>query len=201
MADYFVDGEDVLENKLGITDARELKAAEQDIVTNNTVSLLNAAVTTFDFAFLLHVHRVLFHNIYDFAGQVRTVDIAKPDAKAPFAYAQLIGAESMRIFNNLSGANYFVELNKRDFVKKITLLAAELNALHPFREGNGRSIRLFLILLADHAGYLLDYSLVSSEELISADKLAFEGNMEPLFAMYKKVTVELYDSSTEHEKL
>lgn len=190
MADYFVDGDDVLENKFGITDQQELKEAEQDIVTKKTATLMSEATTVFDFKFLLHIHKVLFEDIYSFAGKIRTVDIAKPEANAPFAYAKYIESEAERIFSELKSKVYLVSLDKQVFVQEMANLAAALNALHPFREGNGRAIRLFLMLLADHAGYLLDYSQVSSKVIIEADRFAFEGDSKPLIAMYERVTVE-----------
>lgn len=187
MADYFVDCDDVLENKLGVTDSDELKAAEQEIVTNRTADALSDAPQVFDLGNLLHVHKVLFEDIYGFAGKIRTVDIAKYDASVPFAHAQFIEAEARRIFQQLEDKEYLVDLGRRNFIIELTKLAAELNALHPFREGNGRAIRLFLIMLADHAGYLLDYSQVSAEEIIRADKLAFEGDDKLLLSLYNKV--------------
>ena len=190
MADYFVDGDDVLENKLGITDPNELKAIEQDIVANKSADILSETPQSFDLGYLLHIHKVLFEDIYDFAGKIRTVDIAKPDASVPFAHAQFIGAEAKRIFCDLADKDYLANLDREGFVVELANLAAELNALHPFREGNGRTIRLFLIMLADHAGYLLDYSRVSAEEIIRADKLAFEGNDKPLLSLYGKVVAE-----------
>ena len=190
MADYFVDGDDVLENKLGITDPDKLKAAEQEIVTNKTADILNENPVIFDMDYLLHVHKVLFDDIYDFAGKIRTVDIAKPDAKAPFAYVRFLNTECKRVFDELKGKLYLTGLAKQIFTKGIASLAAELNALHPFREGNGRAIRLFLIMLADYAGYLLDYSQVSADELILADKLAFEGDIKLLLEVYSKTVVK-----------
>jgi len=190
VADYFADGDDVLENKLGITDQQKLKEVEQDIVANKTACLLGEASTIFDLDFLLHVHEVLFEDIYSFAGKIRTVDIAKPEASVPFAYAKFIQSETERIFSELTPKKYLVGLDKRAFIQEIANLAAELNALHPFREGNGRAIRMFLILLADHAGFLLDYSQASSKELIEADKLAFEGDSRLLLDMYEKVTIK-----------
>lgn len=187
MTDYFVDGDEVLQNKLGITNPNKLKEAEQDIVTKKTADLLYSKIVKFDFDCLLHIHKMLFEDIYDFAGQIRTVNIAKPDNSAPFAYVQFIDAESKRIFSGLERKHHLADLDKQLFTEEITRLAVELNALHPFREGNGRAIRLFLILLADRAGYLLDYSSVSSKELIDADKYAFEGEPEPLLAVYEKV--------------
>lgn len=188
MSDYFVDGDDVLENKLGISDQDGLMHAEQEITAKKSAMLLSESPEVFDLNYLKHIHKLLFEDIYDFAGQIRTVDIAKPGASAPFAYAKYIEAEAERMFLSINDKNYLINMDKQTFVHEIADLSAELNALHPFREGNGRTIRLFLILLADHAGYLLDYSQVSAEELINADKIAFEGNSDSLYEMYNKIT-------------
>lgn len=186
MSDYFVDGDDVIKNKLGISNVDNLIAAEQEIVTNKTADILTEAPQKFDLEYLLHIHKVLFDDIYDFAGKLRTVNISKADASTPFAHTQFLESESKRIFDKLTGLHYLTGLDKKAFTKAIAHLTTELNALHPFREGNGRAIRLFLIMLADHAGYLLDYSQVSAKELIEADKLAFNGNTKPLLSVYDK---------------
>lgn len=93
------------------------------------------------------------------------------------------------MFGSLASLNFLEGLDTAQFIEAITDLAAELNALHPFRDGNGRTVRLFLIKLADRAGYLLDYSQVSAEELIAADRLVFEGDLEPLLTLYSKVVI------------
>jgi cell filamentation protein len=191
MTDYFVSGDNILDNKLGISDPQEFKIAEQDIVTKKSVVILNETSTIFNFEFLLHIHKILFEDLYDFAGKIRNVDITNPEEHIPFAYARFIESEAKRIFFELKSKEYLFGLDKNKFIKEITNLSAELNALHPFRDGNGRTIRLFLILLADHTGYLLDYSQVSAEEIINADKLAFEGNTNPLLFVYKKVVTKI----------
>lgn len=187
---YFTDNESLLDNKLGISDPEALQAAEQDIVAEKTARLLDEAHPhNFDFEYLKHIHKVLFEDIYDFAGQIRTVDITKSDSRTPFAYAQFIVSESKRVFDELNTKSYLLDIEKETYISEIANLSAELNAVHPFREGNGRAIRLFPIILADNAGYLLDYSQVSSEELITADKRAFEGDTSLLLAVYKKAVI------------
>lgn len=188
MSDYFVDGDNVLENKLGISDPHKFMLTEQEITAKKSALLLSESSDVFDFNYLKHIHKLLFEDIYNFAGQIRTVDIAKPGASVPFAHAEYIETEAERIFSTLNDKKYLINMDKPIFVREITDLSAELNALHPFREGNGRTIRLFLILLADYAGYLLDYSQVSAEELINDDKVAFEGNDNLLYEMYNKIT-------------
>lgn len=113
MADYSVEGGDVLENKLGITDSEQL-------------------------------HERLFGKVYPFAGQIRTVNITKQDSSIPFCYAGFIEPEANRIFKDLEVKNYLKNETKAEFVDNIAELAMDLNALHPFREGNGRTIRFYL---------------------------------------------------------
>ncbi len=173
MADYFADN-NPLKNKLGISDPRLLHEAEETIVVNKTTNLfIETPPKDFDLNYLKHIHKVLFEDIYDFAGHIRTVDITKSDSAVPFAHAEYIESEARHIFSELKNKNYLNNLDQDSFIHTIADLSAVLNALHPFREGNGRTIRLFLILLADHAGYLLNYGQVSSEELIGADKNGF----------------------------
>lgn len=191
MLDYFVDGDDVLKNKLGINNLHDLKCAEQEITAKKSAILLNESPEMFNLNYLKHIHKILFEDIYDFAGQIRTVNIAKPMATAPFAHAEFIETEAKRIFSNLNDKKYLKMMDKQTFIHEIADLSAELNALHPFREGNGRTIRMFLILLANHTGYLLDYSQVSAEEIIKADKLAFEGTSNQLYKIYSKITFKI----------
>lgn len=160
MADYFVEGGDVLENKLGITDPEQL-------------------------------HGRLFGKVYPFAGQIRTVNITKQDSSIPFCYADFIEPEANRIFQDLEVKNYLKNETKAEFVDNIAELAMDLNALHPFREGNGRTIRFYLQLLANNAGYLLDYNEVGREEIIEADKQAFLGNDKLIKEMYNKIVEKI----------
>ena len=90
----------------------------------------------------------------------------------------------LKILKRLKHDNYYIWLERAEFVKKIAWLSSELNALHPFRDGNGRAIRNFLILLAAQAGYELDYSKVDKDELIEADVRAFLGDLKSLENVY-----------------
>ena len=189
MADYFIEGGDVLENKLGITDSEQLREAEEDAFSDAAVDILDEDLsnTTLDFDFFKQLHGRLFEKVYSFAGQIRTVNITKQDSSIPFCYADFIEQEANRIFRNLETKNYLKNETKEDFVNNIAELAMDLNALHPFREGNGRTIRFYLQLLANNAGYLIDYNEVNHEEIIEADKQAFLGNDKLIKEMYNKI--------------
>ena len=103
MADYFVEGGDVLENKLGITDSEQLREAEEDVFSDTAADILNEDLSDaiLDFNFFKQLHGRLFEKVYPFAGQIRTVNITKQDSSIPFCYADFIEPEANRIFQNL----------------------------------------------------------------------------------------------------
>lgn len=185
MSEYFTSHDDVLENKLGIRDPQSIKQIEEQIVPLRTAEIYSSFhIKVFDFEVLKTIHEKLFSDIYQMAGQVRTVDMAKDGNSVPFCYVQFIEQEQQRIFSALKQDGYYVGLKREEFIHKIAWLASELNALHPFRDGNGRAIRVFLVLLAANAGYELDYSKVDKDELIEADKEAFRGDIKVLERLF-----------------
>lgn len=200
MADYFVESGDVLENKLGIVKPEQLREAEEDAFSDAATDILDEDLssTTLDFNFFKQLHGRLFKKVYPFAGQIRTVNITKQDSNIPFCYADFIEQEANKIFQDLEARNYLKDEAKADFVYNIAELAMDLNALHPFREGNGRTIRFYLQLLANNAGYLLDYSEASHEEIIEADKQAFLGNDKFIKEMYDKIVEKIDGESVEN---
>lgn len=139
----------------------------------------------FDFSHLLAIHNRLFSDIYPMAGKVRTVDMAKQGSV--FCYVQNIDYMQREIFSDLERKNHLRGLEKRQFIEALAKLSGDLNALHPFREGNGRAIRTFLSQLAAHAGYTLSFDKVQSTELLQADIAAFSGNTAPLTALYERI--------------
>ena len=81
-------------------------------------------------------------------------------------------------------------MSREKFIARLVIFAADLNALHPFREGNGRTIRLFLTLLARRCGFDLAYDAIHSEEMMTADILAFQGDFSLLTEMYEQIVIE-----------
>ena len=199
MSDYFVEGGDILENLLGITDPAKLKETEEDIFSDAAADIIsgNNLSSKLDFTFLKNLHKLLFGKIYPFAGQIRTVNIAKADSSVPFCMADFIVPEANRIFTNLKNRDYLQGMPRAEFVPAIADLAINLNALHPFREGNGRTIRLYLQLLAKNAGFLIDFDSVAHNEIIMADRQAFLGNNAPIISLYEKIILPLPEVETE----
>lgn len=191
-AGYFVECGDCLSNKLGLTDPAALQEREYQITAAKTLDVLaETPPAVLDFDYLLNLHARLFGDIYDFAGQVRTVNIAKSDSPVPFAYADYIRSYADQIFSELASRRYLTGLAQPDFAASLAWLSSELNALHPFREGNGRTIRLFLNRLCLNAGYLIDFNLATREEILAADRAAFAGDLAPLTTLYTKIVEKL----------
>lgn len=189
MSDYFVDDDILLSNKLGIEDADELMKAEEEIVAARMAELIeNPGSSNFNFERLQEIHKKLFSDIYDFAGKIRNVRIAK--GNSVFCYPEYIDEYQIKIFSKLDNQNDLKNLPKNEFVKQFSSLTEELNALHPFREGNGRAIRLFLRQLAENAGWYIAYEDMEQEKLLDADVKAFNGDLDPLTDLIYEHTVE-----------
>lgn len=182
---YFTQQDDVLENKLGISDPVQLKEAEAAIVAVRANEILqNPPAGVMDYSYLKELHRRLFSDIYDFAGTTRTVDIAK--GGSAFCYVQFIEDEQKRIFAGLR-KNFSARISRAEFIARLVVPSADLNALHPFREGNGRTLRLFYTLLARRCGFHLSYDAVESEQMMLADVRAFQGDFALLTEVYEMI--------------
>ena len=149
-----------LENKLGITDSAELARVEEKISKTKALELFEKRLLDqFEvgtFAGLAKIHKYLFDEIYDFAGAVRTVNIAKGN----FRFAPVMYLESA--LENIS------KMPQSSF-DEIIAKYVEMNVAHPFREGNGRSTRIWLdAILKKELGMVIDWSKVDKEDYLLA---------------------------------
>lgn len=164
---YCYPGSDVLINKLNIKDNQLLSEAERKIVLTKSYELRkNSQIGNFDLDHFLKIHEFLFEDIYPFAGKFRNENIAK--GYFSFAEWQYIEPEIKRLFDKLKAENYLQGKSREELVKGLAYYLSELNVLHPFREGNGRTIREFIRELAFFNGYVLDLQNTTSEELLKA---------------------------------
>ena len=149
-----------LDNKLGLTDSIELAKMEEKISKARAKQLFEDKVLNDKkagtYETLAFIHKFLFEEIYDFAGQIRTVNLAKGDFRfAPVMYlvASLEHIDSM----------------PQETFEQIVEKYVEMNVAHPFREGNGRSMRLWLDhLLKEKLGQVIDWSQVDKEDYLLA---------------------------------
>ena len=131
------------------------------------------------------IHHHLFQDVYAWAGKDRTVRLSKGDST--FCYPEHIGAEMKRVFSWLRQEDFLRRESRADFAQNAAYLLAELNAIHPFREGNGRTQLTFLALLADQAGHSLDLDKLDPEATLAAMIKSFKGNEKPLKAIITKL--------------
>ncbi len=182
-ANYCYKGTDVLINKLNITNEKDLYCAERELVLYRTFELNeNPLKGNFDFKYLKDIHKYLFQDIYRWAGDVRNCNIAKQDL---FCLFENIESYSNEIFNKLKKEKYYVEYDNETTLDKLVELFADINALHPFREGNGRTQRLFIELLAKINGIDLDLTNVTKKEMIIASHDSISGNYDKFKEMFK----------------
>lgn len=163
---YCYPGTDVLINQAGLKDNESLSRFE-DVATSFRIMELRAKGVTgkFDFQHLTEIHRHIFQDVYPFAGKVRQEDIHKG---FHFARHQFIESEGHRLLNELAAENHLKGLDADRFAERAAHYMAELNVLHPFREGNGRTIREFMRQLSRNAGYNLDFGLVPRQVVFEA---------------------------------
>ena len=159
---YFVleGGDDmVLQNKLGINNSVELAKEEERISKKKALDLFDGTALAMypvgSFVQLAAIHRYLFEDIYDFAGKVRTVNMAKGNFRfAPVMYLQA----ALESIENMPQSTF------DEIVEKYV----EMNVAHPFREGNGRSARIWLdLMLKDELHLVVDWSLVSLKKCLN----------------------------------
>ncbi len=164
---YCYDNTDILVNKLDIKDKGILKEYERRIVSIKLLELeKNQLVNSFDITHFCNIHKFLFEDVYSFAGLFRNEDIAKDNFK--FARWEYIEEELLKLFDELKREKYLEGLDKKALSNRLAYYIAELNVLHPFREGNGRTIREFIRQLALKNNYYLNFNLVDSQKMLNA---------------------------------
>jgi fido (protein-threonine AMPylation protein) len=129
---------------------------------------------------LRHIHRYLFQDVYASAGEFRTVPIAKGNSF--FARPEHIQAELQRVFHQLAGEQSLRGIDPSGFCQRAAHYLGEINALHPFREGNGRAQREFIRELAVESGYEIEWDLVTQDEMLTASVASFHRGTSEAFA-------------------
>ena len=172
-----------LENKLGITDSTELFRVEEKISKLRAIGLFENKVI-YDlkvgtFESLAFIHKYLFDEIYDFAGEIRTVNIAKGNFRfAPVMYLK----SALEHIDNMPQSNF------DEIVEKYV----EMNVAHPFREGNGRSARIWLdLILKKELGQVVDWSKIDKEDYLLAMERSPIKSVEIKVLLKEALTTEI----------
>lgn len=178
-------GTTVLVNKLGLKSQKALDEAESVAVSFRSVEILLSPFTEeISFAGYCSLHEKLFGDIYDWAGELRTVDLSKKGTS--FYPCEKLEEYGAMLFRRLAGENGFCDMKRTSLVSGAAEFYHDLNMLHPFREGNGRTQRVFITLLIRRAGYDIDFADCDMDELLVATIFAAQGVMDGLRSFFDK---------------
>jgi cell filamentation protein len=168
---YCYPGTAILINKLGLRDQKTLDAFEAEISFQRSAESLPSGRLTY--THYRAIHRHLFQDVYAWAGKTRTVRISK--GGSTFCYPEHIDQEMTKLFRAFSRAEHFRQSSPRAFAKQAAHFVAELNAIHPFREGNGRAQLTFLTLVAEKAAHPLLLTRMNPGRVMQAVISSFAG--------------------------
>ncbi len=187
--DNCYEGTTCLINKFNIRDEELLSSVEADLTVAKMMELEENPINgNFDFLHYKAIHRFIFEDIYDWAGEIRTVNISKKGTD--FADASEIEKLANNCFKRLKDSNYFRNQDFDSFVANIVDFYCTTNIIHPFREGNGRTQRVFLKQLINSNGYDINFNSVDTDELMIATIQAANGVTDNLTEIFKKNIVE-----------
>lgn len=172
---YCYPGTAVLKNRLDIRDETRLGEAEAILTQLRAEEPLPSG--TFDAAHYRALHRHLFQDVYPWAGEYRTVRLSK--GGSTFCFPEHIDAEMLKLFTVCS-PDWFRGLGENEFANRLAHFLAELNAIHPFREGNGRVLLLFASLLTEMTGRQLAFERMDAAKTMAAMIASFRGDEGPL---------------------
>ncbi|PEN08557.1 cell filamentation protein Fic [Bacillus pseudomycoides] len=164
---YCYPGTDVLKNKMDYQDHEQLKKFETILTAVRIAELQKKPIVgNFDLKHLQEIHKYIFQDVYPFAGKLREENIAKGSFQ--FAHASFLKDQASELFRQLKDENRLKGLKIDEFSNRAAHYMAEINVLHPFREGNGRMQREFIRCLAVSNGYSLDWKHERKEDVFNA---------------------------------
>ena len=179
----------VLRNKLNITDADALLTAEREVAA---VRILEAKQTPIrgklDFKHLCDIHRYIFSDIYTWAGKLRTVNISKGN---PFCNTDVLHIYGAELFEKLRAERYLLNAPADRITERLAYYFSEINVMHPFREGNGRTQRIFIEYLALVSGYRVDFTNISAIEMTEASIRAFNRDETLMRDIFDRITTAI----------
>jgi cell filamentation protein len=195
---YCYSGTNVLKNLLNLRDPHQLEMTESALTASQSLVVELSSKPPHDLAQLLHIHRTLFGKLYPFAGKLRqhTGTMAKVRASGytvSYGDSAFVPEQIAFIFRRLAAEDYLIGLEQDAFAARAAHFYGELDAVHPFREGNSRTLRLFFSGLAHTAGYLLDWRILAARETgrndlyAARDRAVMRADSVPLAALFATI--------------
>lgn len=184
---YCYPNSDILINLFDLMDEEKLKEVEKvyTLFRLSELRLKNPA-DPLNMEEFLKIHYCILQDVYPFAGELRKEMISK--GSSSFAHPDFIESQLRKIFEELAEENYLKGLVRNQLIQRLAYFLAELNALHPFREGNGRTIREFTRQLVLNAGYRIDWeSIPKPAEIINAFVDSFNASNDRLESLLDEI--------------
>ena len=201
MADskYCYPSSNVLINKKNIKNAKDLFVAEKRYTSARLLAIQRSPIIgDFDLNHLQKIHKYIFQDIYEWAGEIRTVEIGKGNLFCP---THFIPQYAETVFSNYYSECKATRNDINEFVNALAKKYGDLNALHPFREGNGRTQREFAREICLHFGYAFDLSHTTHKEMLEASKLSFNKGDNSLFVkIFKKAVIPINEYKKNKDK-
>jgi cell filamentation protein len=188
---YVYPGTNILRNLLEIEDHERLQQFEAVSTAYRISELrLSPIAGSFDTAHLQRIHHHIFQDVYSWAGQFRIVDIQK-EGEFWFCRHEFIPEALAELFDKLKAENNLRNRDHHEFGARAGYYLTELNAIHPFREGNGRAQREFIRELGLHARRSVDWTRATRDEMYSASIAGFRGDSHPMGDLITRITTAL----------
>ncbi|MBQ7356321.1 MAG: Fic family protein [Clostridia bacterium] len=182
--DNCYEGTSCLINKFDIRDEEQLGQLEAQITFGKAALLEKTPLEgNFDFNHYKKIHEFLFSDLYEWAGTIRTAEISKK--RTNFIESKLIESSAERIFSRVKNG-VFINLSTDNFAVEIASFYNDINYLHPFREGNGRTQRIYFTQLIRHFGYDINFSETDTDYLMLATIQAANGILDFLIDYFRE---------------
>ncbi|MGN1013318.1 MAG: Fic/DOC family protein [Clostridia bacterium] len=182
---YTYKGTDILKNKLNIKDEELLKEYETRIVAFKIATISSAKLPKgYTPERLKFINKYLFEEVYEFAGEYRKENITKENFR--FSEFEYIEDNINRIFSSIN-IEQMKKMTFEKFVEQISYIMTELNVLHPFREGNGRTIRELVREICFDCGYVIDWYEINHDDILRAAKLAVLDEREQIKMLRRSI--------------
>lgn len=191
---YIYEDVDVLVNFLGIKDQKILERFEADVTYQRQLMLEKEDYVKgrFSKTHLKNIHRFIFQDVYPFAGHFRTESVFKVTngVRTDFCRSEHIVSQLDELLTNLRNEDYLIGISFGDFILRLAHYMNELNLIHPFPEGNGRSIREYIRELALKSNYKIHWSRLNKDELLDAMIRAANGDLSRLEKCLRKSIID-----------
>lgn len=183
---YLYPGTNVLKNLRGLTDPRLLARFEARQTHRRIAELMDTPLSgKSDIAHFKAIHRYIFQDVFEWAGEFRTVNISKGGHL--FGLAAFLEPALRQTMDKLAAENHLVGVDAPTFANRAAYYLGELNAAHPFREGNGRTQREFIRELGLKAGHYIDWRATTIEEMTNASRLShLSGDATPFARLLRE---------------